>query len=232
MRAPSIIILQYTWPALTVVFSRFVLKERLTTAAVFATITAVAAITVASQTGSGTKPLLAHWCLALTAAFVFAGYTTWAKKQAYEPFSSVAITFAAAAGLSFLSMMLLAGWRVPAGKAVFLVLINGLFVNGLSYVWWLQALRMAPVSFVAPWVSLTPVMAAFVMYFRGHSVGEWQWAGLGLILISVLCASGPSTGRKIRSREHPQATELSSRVRAQVAHFWPLLDVPRGISRH
>jgi drug/metabolite transporter (DMT)-like permease len=101
---------------------------------------------------------------------------------------------------------------VPDAAAIWSVLVNGVFVNGLSYVCWYRALQAAPVGFVAPWVALTPLLAAM---FAGNTIPlePHHWIGVGLVLMSVLLATvkTPTASRKRqpRSRSYELAEESS-----------------------
>jgi drug/metabolite transporter (DMT)-like permease len=107
----------------------------------------------------------APWPIArvVVAAIVFGLYSTLLERIGYEPISSMAVGFSVATGLAFLT----AGQFSPEppvldGAALWPVLVNGVLVNGVSYVCWHRALRAAPIQFVAPWVALTPLIAVAV----------------------------------------------------------------------
>jgi len=75
----------------------------------------------------------------------------------------------------------------PRGLAF--VFLNGAIINGISYAWWLEALKRAPAAFLAPWISMIPVLGLAGLAFLGHPVGRAQWAGVGLILMSIYLTS-------------------------------------------
>lgn len=62
------------------------------------------------------------------------------------------------------------------------ILGNGILINGFSYVLWLKGLSYAKASFVAPFVFLTPILAAIliVVFFKETFLPIYIW---GFILV-------------------------------------------------
>ncbi len=197
-RIAIVIITQYTWPALAVLWSVALLREKVTSRLLLSLIVGIVAVSVGAG-GAGAEPdtLLKLPRVAL-AAVVFGLYTTLLKRVDYEPYSSMAVSFLVAAVLSmatgaFVSSGNSVSWfsaehLSSTSPALASVLVNGVFANGLSYVCWYRALRAAPVTFVAPWVALTPVLAAVVAEPSIEFHVE-HWAGIILVLVSALLAT-------------------------------------------
>jgi drug/metabolite transporter (DMT)-like permease len=193
-KAPIIIIAQYTWPAASVLWSAVLLRERLTSRVVVALALGVFAVAVGAHTPGSSLSDLPKLPVVLLAALVFGLYSTLLKRVDYESFSSLALSFGAATVMSAAAACVWSGGvGLPNSReAVRTVMINGLFVNGLSYVCWYRALRAAPITFVAPWVALTPLVAAIV----GSTVFHFDyqhWVGIALVLLSVFLATAAST---------------------------------------
>jgi drug/metabolite transporter (DMT)-like permease len=187
-KAPIIIVAQYTWPALSVAWSTVLLGERLTRRVVLSLGLGIAAVALVASTSPSSSGATTKIPVVLLAAAVFGLYSTLLKKIDYEPFSSLAVTFAAAAALSGASALASSGslgW--PRGEAIWAVAVNGVFVNGLSYVCWYRALRAAPMAVVAPWVALTP-LAAVLLSTSVTAPTPAQWLGVALVLLSVMLA--------------------------------------------
>jgi drug/metabolite transporter (DMT)-like permease len=137
-------------------------------------------------------------------------YSALLQRLKYEPLSTHTFCFAAAvvmSGILHLATLDRPAW--PDATAAKAILINGTFVNGISYVLWYRALRAAPVTFVAPWISLTPVLAA--IYLGDWTLTSPQWAALGLVFVSVLLAmsrDGKRPRRSTASTALPDARHL------------------------
>jgi drug/metabolite transporter (DMT)-like permease len=202
-KATIIIVAQYTWPALSVCWSVILLKERITPPLVVALLLGVLAVAIGASTGASSREAVAKLPVVLLAAIVFGLYSTLLKRVDYEPFSSQAVSFGAATVMALAATMWFSGGAgEPNAKAVLAIAINGVFVNGLSYVWWYRALHAAPISFVAPWVALTPVLATMVAA-PSVLLGAGQWTALGLILLSVLLVTTRARKRDRTARRSP-----------------------------
>jgi drug/metabolite transporter (DMT)-like permease len=191
-----IIVAQYTWPALGVVWAALLLGDPLNARTMLSLAAGIAAVWVGASTGVALGDAREKLPIVLFAAAIFGLYSTLVKKFDDEPFSSLAWIFAAAAVMSGIATLVMSRQPWPMNwTSAGAVLINGTFVNGLSYVCWQRALREAPMAFVAPWICLTPLCAA-MMVSRQFS-GPTRWAGIGLVLLSVLLATiqGRAAGR-------------------------------------
>jgi drug/metabolite transporter (DMT)-like permease len=189
-KAAIVVITQYTWPALTVLWSAVLLRETLTCRMLISLLLGIVAVAIGASGTGVDGEALGKLPFVILAAIVFGLYSTLLKRVAYEPYSSMAVGFAVA---TFLASLAAAQFTLPEAllpnrTAVLSVLVNGVFVNGLSYVCWYRALRSAPIGFVAPWVALTPLLAAV---FANESVTFelHHWAGIGLVLLSALLAT-------------------------------------------
>jgi drug/metabolite transporter (DMT)-like permease len=197
---PLVVIAQYTWPAFAVLWSALLLRERLTCRVLISLLVGLVAIALGIwQSGSFTASGPSTLPAVLLAAVIFGLYSTLLKRTSYEPYSSMAVGFAVATFLSALGVVQFSTAELmPDRNAAWAVLVNGVLVNGLSYVFWYQALKAAPISFVAPWVALTPLLAAA---FAGGAMtfGTMHWVGIGLVLLSVLLATiNPDGGTQTR----------------------------------
>jgi drug/metabolite transporter (DMT)-like permease len=206
-----IIVAQYTWPALGVVWAALLLGDRLNARMMLSLAVGIAAVCVGASTGVALGDARAKLPVVLFAAVIFGLYSTLVKKFDDEPFSSLAWTFAAAALMSGIATLVMSRQSWPMNwTAAGAVLINGTVVNGLSYVCWQRALREAPMAFVAPWICLTPLFAAIIV--SRQFPGPARWAGIGLVLLSVLLATiqDRAAGRSARwwRRTPPSVVEI------------------------
>jgi drug/metabolite transporter (DMT)-like permease len=202
-----VLVAQYTWPAWSVVWWALLYDGKVSRrVAASLGVGLVAVWLVASSEVS--QP--AAWRLAtvVLAATMFGLYSALLQRLKYEPLSTHTFCFAAAvmmSGLVHLATLDLPDWPDAAARKA--ILINGTFVNGISYVLWYRALRAAPVTFVAPWISLTPVLAA--IYLGDWDLTRSQWAALGLVFTSVLLAmSARDGGRWGRSSDSTAPLDL------------------------
>jgi drug/metabolite transporter (DMT)-like permease len=188
-KAGILIAVQYTWPALTAGLLAHVAREKSGMTAWVGVFLAMAGVALAVW-GSGRSSASDLVVLQVAlAACMFAAYSTISRRSAYEPYSSLAVVFTLAAIMSFVWVAASGTYRPLRAEYVPLILVNGIFVNGISYVWWYRALHYAPATFLAPWVSITPALGTLIVFARGAPVEPVQVVGIGLVASSVLLAS-------------------------------------------
>jgi drug/metabolite transporter (DMT)-like permease len=183
----EVLVLQYTWPIFIVLLSVPFLRERFTPRRVVACALGFSAVVLVLTKGDLSGIKLGNFAVdayVLIGAFSFALFSVLGKKVSFEPFTMNAVFFFIATIVSFASMMVFSGFAAPSARTALPVLVNGLFVNGLSYVLWIKALRAADASFVAPFVFLTPVIAAIylVVFFSAPVVPVY---GIALVFVVV-----------------------------------------------
>ena len=85
------------------------------------------------------------------------------KKYNYEPVTLTAYFYISGTLFSFLAMYIFSDFTLPQLSSLHLIILNGALINGFSYILWILALKYGKASFVAPFVFLTPVLAAFLI---------------------------------------------------------------------
>jgi len=183
----EVLVVQYTWPILIVVFSIFILKERLNFKKSIAIILGFLGVLIVLTKGDfqnihiSNAPVIA---LVGAGAASFALFSVLSKNIKKEPLGVVAVYFFVATVASFISMMFYSGFATPVSSEVFPILLNGILVNGFSYVFWLLALRSAEASYLAPFTFITPVLSAIylIVLFDEPVVIAY---GIGLVFVVV-----------------------------------------------
>lgn len=196
--APSLIIVQYTWPALTALLSGVVLREAFTRRA--AAGVALGILAVACTFGGAAVPPVWQLLVVAVAAVLWAVFSVISKTRGFEPFTYVTLLFIAGTGWSAIWVASASSWHLPETLQDWtFVVLNGAVANGLSYVWYQRALRLAPAGFVVPWVSITPVLGALINAMLGKPLDAGHGLGVGLVLVSMWC----TLGRQVAPENHP-----------------------------
>ena len=158
----EILVLQYSWPIFIVLLSLVLLKEKLTLRKFLAVALGFFGVILVLTKGNFTQIRLDNFgvdLLVLLAPFVFGLFSVLSKKVKLEPYTLITVYFLRTTVAALVSMLWLSELALPTKNALIPILVNGLFVNGFSYIFWLKALKVAEASFVAPFVFLTPVLA-------------------------------------------------------------------------
>lgn len=181
----EVLVIQYTWPILIVVFSIFILKERLSfkkiTAITFGFIGVIIVLTKGDfqNINVSNAPVIG---LVGAGAACFALFSVLSKNIKKEPLGVVTVYFLTACIASFISMLYFSDFAFPPASELMPVLVNGILVNGFSYVFWLLALRSTEASYLATFTFITPVLSAiYLIVFFGEPVVAAY--GVGLIFV-------------------------------------------------
>ncbi|MEK7523688.1 MAG: DMT family transporter [Patescibacteria group bacterium] len=181
----EVLVLQYSWPVFIMLLSILILREKMTVRRVFSAAFGFLGVILVLSKGNFTQIHLDNSfvdILILVAAFTFGLFSVLSKKVHLEPYTMITIYFFTATVASFISMLWLSDFSLPTKDAFIPILVNGLLVNGFSYILWIKALKSAEASFVAPFVFLTPVLAAFylIVFFSEPLLPIY---GLGLLSV-------------------------------------------------
>lgn len=186
----EVLVLQYSWPIFIVILSIFILREKLTYKRIFSVILGFIGVLIVITKGNIANIHLENIkvdILIVIAAISFALFSVLSKRINTEPFLMLFIYFFTALLASGISMFCLSEFSLPTKYEVFPIIVNGIFVNGLSYLFWIKALKESEASFIAPFVFLTPVIAAiFLIVFFDEPVYPVYLIGLFAVIISGL----------------------------------------------
>lgn len=184
-------LMNYLWPALTIVFSLFLLNKKaglllfpgalLAVAGIFFVIGQEVSISWTSLAGNFAGNPLAY-SLGLLAAIFWALYSNLTRRWAESSGGGVEL-FIPATGVFLLAFRLLnpepSSWTIRAGlEAVFLGI-----VTVVAYILWDRAMRKGDVVLVAAFSYLTPLFSTIVScLYLGISAGISLWIGCIMIM--------------------------------------------------
>ncbi len=183
----EVLVLQYTWPIFIVLFSVFILKEKLTLHRILAILLGFIGVMLILTKGNFSQIHLDNYLvdiLVIIGSLGFGLFSVLSKKIQLEHYTLTTAYFGVAIIASFISMMWFSNFSLPTKDAIIPILVNGIFVNGFSYILWIKALKNAEASFIAPFVFLTPVLAAFylIVFFKEPLLPVY---GLGLVAVII-----------------------------------------------
>lgn len=183
----EVLVLQYSWPIFIVLLSIFILKEKLTLKRALAVLFGFLGVILVLTKGNFAQVRLDNYfvdILVLIAALSFGLFSVLSKKVHFEPYTMTTVYFLTATVISFISMLWLSHFSLPTKDAIIPILVNGLLVNGFSYIFWIKALKEAEASFVATIAFLTPVLAALYLIVFFHEPLSPVY-GIGLLAVII-----------------------------------------------
>ncbi len=184
--AVTILIIQYLWPIFIALFSIFLLKEEINTKKILALLFGfVSAFLVISKGSFHFSFDFISISLAFIASISFALYSVLSKKIASKnPANDIFIYFLIATLLS-LSIFLYRGKSLHVSNFdILYLLINGIFINGISYLFWIWALKDGEASKLSVFTLATPLLSILWIYiFLGE---EMRWIYLVSLILTIL----------------------------------------------
>ena len=195
----EVLVIQYTWPILIVIFSLFLLNERLNIAKVLGIMSGFSGVLLVLTKGEFNQvnidnPLVISYVAAGAACFAL--FSVLSKKVKRDPLGVVAVYFLVATIASLISMLYFSEFALPSSNEIAAVLLNGILVNGLSYVLWIQALRLTEASYLAPLTFITPALSViYLVILFDEPLVMASLVGLVLVIIGGLINSIQSVRR-------------------------------------
>jgi drug/metabolite transporter (DMT)-like permease len=186
----EVLIIQYCWPIFVILLSIPILKEMLTIRKSVSIILGFIGVSIVLTKGDFANIHFDNLFvngIVLTAAFVFGLFSVLSKKIKVDSLVLVTIYFLTAAIASFISMLSLSNIKLPSFHTIIPILINGVFVNGISYILWIKALKIGDASFLAPFVFLTPVISTILLILFFNEPFEMIYiAGMSSVILGGL----------------------------------------------
>ena len=183
----EVLVLQYSWPIFIVLLSTVLLKEKLTKKKILSIVIGFLGVIFMLTKGNFAQIHLNNIkvdILVIFGAFAFALFSVLSKKVTIDAYTLNTIYFFTATICSFISMLTFSSFKLPNTHSLLPIIINGLFVNGISYLFWIKALKYAPASFVAPFVFLTPIVSSlYLVLFFGEIFLSIYLVGMILVII-------------------------------------------------
>ena len=181
----EVLILQYSWPVFGVALALILLGERLSLLRVLSLIAGFsgAALILARGGLVITADYRVH-IMVLFAAFLFALFSILSKRVSYPPITLITGYFLVATLSSFVAMIIFSSFVLPPIAAILPVLINGILVNGVAYILWLKALRIADANSILPYIFFVPVLSTVYLVILFDEPLLWIYLiGLALVLL-------------------------------------------------
>ncbi|SFQ13890.1 Permease of the drug/metabolite transporter (DMT) superfamily [Lachnospiraceae bacterium XBB1006] len=177
------------WPALIIIFSCIILKERFTIAKLIAIVCSIVGIFI--STSNGDFRFLLHTSISgvifcSMAAVCYGLYCTLNKREDYDKGISVFVSYLSGSVIAFLWIIATGKFHMPTTADTIALAFNGIIANALPYLTWALALDIGNTAIIANLAYLTPfVSLAVTHYVLGEKVTIYSFLGLFLILAGI-----------------------------------------------
>mgnify|MGYP005993903609 CR=1 FL=1 len=189
----EVLVIQYTWPIFIVLLSLVLLNESLNKNKIISLILGFIAVFLVITKGDISSidftniKVIAY---VIIGSFSFALFSVLSKKIKVNLSNAITIFFLTAIIYSYISMSIFSSFVWPSFQEWIYILINGIFLNGISYLFWIKALQKADASFIAPFIFITPILSSiFLILFFDEAIYMIYFLALFLIVLSGLVNS-------------------------------------------
>ena len=189
----EVLVIQYMWPIFIVFLSLFILKENFTIRKFFSILFGFIGVILVITKGNFSSLDFSQidvLLIVMLGAVAFALFSVLGKIVTINATNAVMIYFLSAILYSTITVGSFSSFMIPSLKDWFSIIINGAFINGISYLFWIKGLKAFDASKIAPYLFITPILAAFflILFFNEEVLGIY-FVGLFFVIISGLINS-------------------------------------------
>nr|WP_208292512.1 DMT family transporter [Providencia rettgeri] len=199
----AVLVIQYSWPLIIILLSVVLLKEKLAGRQIVGIIIGFIAVIITFTKGQITQLHVENptaLLLVFSGAFCFALMSVFSRQYSIDPYISTVWLFIFSTLTSLVLLLLFSEVQLPSKAAFWPTLINGILINGVSYILWFKAMNTGHSAKIASVVFLSPVLSVLWLVLILSDPFEIAYIiGVLLVLISgVLCVGIKG---KVRNRE-------------------------------
>ena len=184
----EVLVIQYMWPIFIVFLSLIILKEDFTKKKLISIILGFFGVYLVITKGDFSSLDFSQidvLPIVMLGAFAFALFSVLSKVVKIDATNAVMIYFFSAILYSIITVSTYSTFIIPSCKDWISILINGAFINGISYLFWIKGLQIFDASKVAPYLFITPILAAFfLILFFDEPILRIYFIGLFFVVLS------------------------------------------------
>lgn len=189
----EVLVIQYMWPIFIVFLSLFILKETFTIKKLISVILGFIGVALVVSKGNFASLDFSQidvLLVVITGTICFALFSVLSKKVKINPTNAVMIYFFSAIIYSIITVNSFSSFTIPSSSDFLSILINGIFLNGVSYLFWVKSLKSYDASKIAPFIFITPILSAvFLILFFDEPILTVYFIGLFFVIASGLINS-------------------------------------------
>ncbi|MBD2793616.1 DMT family transporter [Xenorhabdus szentirmaii] len=188
----AVLVIQYSWPLMIIGLSFFLFKEKLSIKQIIGIGIGFMAVVITFTKGNITEIAVEHpeaLLLVFSGSFCFALLSVLSRQYSIDPYISTLWLFIFSTLVSAVFMFSFSSINLPAGDSLIPTLLNGIILNGVSYIIWFKAMSSPDSHKIASILFLSPILSMmWIILFFGDTFVSAYVIGLGLVIISgLLC---------------------------------------------
>ncbi|HEM8294432.1 TPA: DMT family transporter [Providencia stuartii] len=188
----AVLVIQYSWPLIIILLSVILLKDRLSGRQIVGVVVGFIAVIITFTKGQITQLHVDNpiaLLLVFSGAFCFALMSVFSRQYSIDPYISTVWLFIFSTLTSLVLLLLFSEMQLPSQGTFWPTLINGVLINGVSYILWFKAMNTGNSTKIASVVFLSPVLSVLWLVLLLSDPFEIAYIiGVMLVIISgVLC---------------------------------------------
>jgi len=191
--AQEAMILNYMWPAMIIIFSCIILKDKMTFKKIIATLMSIVGVVVVASEGDISKIALGNLkgiAFCLLAAISYGLYSVLNKKENYDKSIAIMIGYLSTAIIAFVCIAITGTDSTISPGNMFGLLYNGIACNAISYLCWVLALDYGNTAIISNLAYLTPFISLLICAVILHeNISSYSIVGLVLIVSGIIVQS-------------------------------------------
>lgn len=198
----AVLVIQYSWPLIIILLSVVLLKDKLAGRQVIGVLIGFVAVIITFTKGQMTQLHVENptaLLLVFSGAFCFALMSVFSRQYSIDPYISTVWLFVFSTLTSLVLLMLFSDMQLPSEAAFWPTLINGILINGVSYILWFKAMNTGHSAKIASIVFLSPVLSVLWLVLILSDAFEMAYiVGVMLVIISgILCVGAKNRNQKL-----------------------------------
>ncbi|MGB5866370.1 MAG: DMT family transporter [Arcobacteraceae bacterium] len=189
----EVLVIQYMWPIFIVFLSLIILKEKFTKRKMLSMIFGFVGVSLVITKGNYSTldfSKIDVLFVVMLGTIAFALFSVLSKKVKINPANAVMVYFFSAIIYSLIALETFSSFVLPSSTDWFAILVNGILINGISYLFWIKSLQIYEASKVAPYLFITPILSAFfLIVFFDEPILVVYFIGLFFVIVSGLINS-------------------------------------------
>ncbi|ELX8380883.1 DMT family transporter [Providencia vermicola] len=188
----AVLVIQYSWPLIIILLSVFLLKDKLATRQIAGVIIGFIAVIITFTKGHITQLQVEHplaLLLVFSGAFCFALMSVFSRQYSIDPYISTVWLFIFSTLTSLVLLLSFSAFQLPTETSLWPTIVNGVLINGVSYILWFKAMNTGHSAKIASIVFLSPVLSVLWLVVILSDPFEIAYIiGVLLVIISgILC---------------------------------------------
>ena len=189
LEAQTAFVINELWPALIILFSWWILGEKMNIGKAAAVVFSFLGILVVTTDGKLTEFAVGDAkgiLFALLAAVCYGLYCTLNKRESYDKNLSVMVSYVAGTVTAFILILIQGKIEAPTLSQTAGMIWNGVICNALPYLTWALALDLGNTAVIANLAYLTPFVSLLCTHFvLGEKITVFSVLGLVLIVTGI-----------------------------------------------